>query len=73
MKHLMLQPVVHVAGDGRTAKARWGARSSWQDSWAKNAFWAKAFTRTSTSSGTHLEDSKLHWYHTFMCHTEAMG
>ncbi len=65
-ENLMLQPVVHVAGDGRTAKARWRALIM-AGQLGKNAFWGEGVYENEYIKQNGIwKISKLHWFQTFM-------
>jgi hypothetical protein len=65
-EHLMLQPVVHVAGDGRTAKARWRALIM-AGQFGESAFWGEGVYENEYIKQNGIwKISKLHWYQTFM-------
>jgi hypothetical protein len=65
-EHLMLQPVVHVAGNGRTAKARWRALIM-AGQFGESAFWGEGvFENEYIKQNGIWTISKLHWYQTFM-------
>ncbi len=65
-EHLMLQPVIHVAGDGRTAKARWRALIM-SGQLGKNAFWGEGvYENEYVKQNGIWKISKLHWFQTFM-------
>jgi hypothetical protein len=65
-EHLILQPVVHVAGDGRTAKARWRALIM-SGQLGKNAFWGEGvYENEYVKQNGIWKISKLHWFQTFM-------
>jgi|WetSurMetagenome_2_1015567.scaffolds.fasta_scaffold18005_1 hypothetical protein len=65
-EHIILQPVVHIAGDGSTAKGRWralimagqlGNSASWGEGVYENEYVKQ--------NGT-WKISRLHWFQTFM-------
>jgi len=64
--HMILQPVVHVAPDGATAKARW--RSLIQSGQFKqNAMWGEGTYEVAyRKEGGIWKISQLHWYPTFL-------
>ncbi len=65
-EHLMLQPVVSVAGDGRTAKARWRALIM-AGQLGQNAFWGEGvYENEYVKLNGIWRIRKLHWYQTFM-------
>jgi hypothetical protein len=65
-EHLMLQPVVHVAEDGRTAKARWRALLM-IGQLGESAFWGEGtFENEYVKQDGIWKIDKLHWYQTFM-------
>jgi hypothetical protein len=65
-EHLMLQPVIHVAGDGRTAKARWRALVM-SGQLGKCAFWGEGVYENEYVKQKNIwKISKLHWFQTFM-------
>jgi hypothetical protein len=65
-EHLMLQPVVHVAGDGRTAKARWRALIM-SGELGKSAFWGEGVYENEYVKQSGIwKISKLHWFQTFV-------
>jgi len=65
-EHLMLQPVVHVAGDGRTGKARWRALIM-SGQLGKSAFWGEGvYENEYVKQNGIWKISKLHWFQTFM-------
>jgi hypothetical protein len=65
-EHLMLQPVVHVAEDGHTAKARWRALIM-AGQLGESAFWGEGvFENEYVKQNGIWKISKLHWYQTFM-------
>jgi hypothetical protein len=65
-EHLILQPVVHVAEDGRTAKARWRALLM-TGQLGENAFWGEGvYENEYVKQNDTWKISKLHWYQTFM-------
>jgi len=65
-ENLMLQPVVHVAGDGLTAKARWRMLVM-SGQLGKSAFWGEGvYENEYVKQKAIWKISKLHWYQTFM-------
>jgi hypothetical protein len=65
-EHLMLQPVVHVAADGLTAKARWRALIM-AGQLGESAFWGEGVYENEYVKQSGIwKISKLHWYQTFM-------
>ncbi|MEJ2246186.1 MAG: nuclear transport factor 2 family protein [Acidobacteriota bacterium] len=65
-EHLMLQPVVHVAADGGTAKARWRALIM-AGQLGESAFWGEGVYENEYIKENGIwKISKLHWYQTFM-------
>ena len=65
-EHLMLQPVVHVAADGRTAKARWRLLVM-AGQLGESAFWGEGIYENEYIKQSGIwKISKLHWYQTFM-------
>ena len=65
-EHLMLQPIVHVSEDGRTAKARWRALIM-AGQLGKSAFWGEGiYENEYVKQNGVWKISKLHWYQTFM-------
>jgi hypothetical protein len=65
-EHLILQPVVHVAGDGRTAKARWRALIM-AGQLSESAFGGEGVYENEYVKQKGIwKISKLHWYQTFM-------
>jgi hypothetical protein len=65
-EHCMLQPVVHVAEDGRTAKARWRALIM-AGQLGESAFWGEGvFENEYIKQSGIWKIRKLHWYQTFM-------
>jgi hypothetical protein len=64
--HIIIQPVVHVAKDGRSAKARWRALIM-TGQLGKNAFWGEGiFENEYVKQNDNWKISKLHWYQTFI-------
>jgi hypothetical protein len=65
-EHLILQPVVHVAPDGLTAKARWRALIM-AGQLGKNAFWGEGvYENEYVRQNGIWKISRLHWYQTFV-------
>ena len=65
-EYLMLQPVVHVAADGHTAKARWRALIM-AGQLGESAFWGEGVYENEYIKQNGIwKISKLHWYQTFM-------
>ena len=65
-ENFMLQPVVHVAGDGRTAKARWRALIM-AGQLGESAFWGEGvYENEYIKQNGVWKIRKLHWYQTFM-------
>jgi hypothetical protein len=65
-EYLMLQPVVHVAADGLTAKARWRALIM-TGQLGESAFWGEGVYENEYIKQNRIwKISKLHWYQTFM-------
>jgi len=65
-EHLMLQPVVHVAADGRTAKARWRTLIM-AGQLGERAFWGEGIYENEYIKQNGIwKISKLHWFQTFM-------
>jgi hypothetical protein len=65
-EHLILQPVVHIAENGRTAKARWRALIM-AGQFGENAFWGEGvYENEYVKQNSVWKISKLHWYQTFM-------
>jgi hypothetical protein len=65
-EHLILQPVVHVAEDGRTAKARWRALIM-AGQFGESALWGEGVYENEYIQQNGIwKISKLHWFQTFM-------
>jgi hypothetical protein len=65
-EHLILQPVIHVAADGRTAKARWRALIM-AGQLGESAFWGEGVYENEYIKQNGIwKISRLHWYQTFM-------
>jgi hypothetical protein len=65
-EYLILQPVVRVAADGRTAKARWRAIVM-AGQLGESAFWGEGvFENEYVKQSGIWKIGKLHWYQTFM-------
>jgi hypothetical protein len=65
-EYLMLQPIVHVAADGHTAKGRWRALIM-AGQLGESAFWGEGVYENEYIKQNGIwKISKLHWYQTFM-------
>ena len=65
-EHLILQPVIHIAEDGRTAKGRWRALIM-AGQLGESAFWGEGVYENEYIKQNGIwKISKLHWYQTFM-------
>jgi hypothetical protein len=65
-EHLMLQPVVNLAEDGKTAKARWRSIIM-KGQLGENAFWGEGvYENEYVKRDDTWKISKLHWYQTFL-------
>jgi hypothetical protein len=65
-EHLILQPVIHVAEDGRIAKGRWRALIM-AGQLGENAFWGEGVYENEYIKQNGIwKIRKLHWYQTFM-------
>jgi len=64
--HMMLQPVIDVASDGRTAKGRWRALIM-AGEYGKSALWGEGpYENDYVKQNGVWKIAKLHWYQTFM-------
>jgi len=65
-EHLILQPVIHIAEDGRTAKGRWRALIL-AGQLGESAFWGEGVYENEYIKQNGIwKIRKLHWYQTFM-------
>jgi hypothetical protein len=65
-EHLTLQPVVHIADDGRIARARWRALIM-AGQLGESAFWGEGVYENEYIKQNGIwKISKLHWYQTFI-------
>src|SRR5690349_7837362 len=64
--HMILQPVVHVAPDGKTAKGRWRALIQ-VGQYKKDAQWGEGtYENEYVKDGGVWKIKKLHWYISFL-------
>lgn len=69
--HMLLQPVVHVAADGRTAKARWRALIM-QGRYKQSATWGEGtYENEYVKDGGVWKISKLHFFPSFYAPYES--
>ncbi len=65
-EHLILQPVIHIAEDGRTAKGRWRALIM-AGQLGESAFWGEGVYENEYIKQNGIwKIGKLHWYQNFM-------
>jgi len=65
-EHMQLQPVVHVAEDGRTAKGRWRALIM-VGQFGKSAAWGEGvYENEYVKQGGIWKIARAHWYQTFV-------
>jgi hypothetical protein len=70
-EHMQLQPVVHVADDGMSAKARWRAFIM-AGEFKKSALWGEGtYENEYVKQDGVWKIKKLHWYQTFMAPYEG--
>jgi hypothetical protein len=64
--HLILQPVIHVADDGKSAKGRWRAVLMTGELGKRATIGEGTFENEYVKQNGVWKISKLHWYQTFM-------
>lgn len=70
-EHIILQPVIHVAADGLSAKARWRAWI-WSGQYQQNAAWGEGpYENEYVNEDGVWKIKSLHWYPTFMVSYEG--